>query len=266
MSTERLSPIVAIEPSIVRGLAGVFCDVDDTLTWQGRLVPAAYTALCRAVDSGLYVVPVTGRPCGWAEVLAATWPVEAVIGEGGGAAALRGGGWMWWDTDEERERQRNLLDKIVRDVAERLPWAHPSADSDLRRVDRAWDIGEHFHASAEQVKELVDLIQSHGARTQVSTVHAHAIVSSYDKATMCARVAAKLWHEPAEALATRWLFIGDSPNDESCFRAFPISVGVANVRRFAAQLSPPPRYITTGEGGHGFAELIDLLLRIRGVG
>ena len=62
MSTERLSPIAGIDAATVRGLAGVFCDIDDTLTWQGRLVPAAYTALCRAVDSGLYIVRArTGR-------------------------------------------------------------------------------------------------------------------------------------------------------------------------------------------------------------
>jgi hypothetical protein len=35
---------------------------------------------------------------------------------------------------------------------------------------------------------------------------------------------------------------------------------VANIRRFEAQLTHPPRYITQGERGAGFAELTRHLL------
>jgi hypothetical protein len=37
-------------------------------------------------------------------------------------------------------------------------------------------------------------------------------------------------------------------------------VGVANIRRFEAQLTHPPRFITPSERGAGFAELARHLL------
>ena len=39
------------------------------------------------------------------------------------------------------------------------------------------------------------------------------------------------------------------------FEYFPLSVGVANVLEFADRLAHPPRFITQGAGGAGFAEL-----------
>jgi hypothetical protein len=37
-------------------------------------------------------------------------------------------------------------------------------------------------------------------------------------------------------------------------------VGVANIRRFEAELQHPPRYLTQGERGAGFAEVVRALL------
>lgn len=61
----------------------------------------------------------------------------------------------------------------------------------------------------------------------------------------------------------RWVYVGDSTNDQLMFEAFPHSIGVANVRRFTAQLTHPPRYITAGERGAGFAEVAAALLAAR---
>jgi hydroxymethylpyrimidine pyrophosphatase-like HAD family hydrolase len=54
--------------------------------------------------------------------------------------------------------------------------------------------------------------------------------------------------------------VGDSTNDQIMFAHFTHSVGVANIRRFEAQLAHPPRYITPSERGAGFAELVQHLL------
>ena len=61
----------------------------------------------------------------------------------------------------------------------------------------------------------------------------------------------------------RFVFVGDSPNDQPMFAYFPASVGVANLRRFLPTLTTPPRWLTRAEGGHGFAELAELLLDAR---
>ena len=57
--------------------------------------------------------------------------------------------------------------------------------------------------------------------------------------------------------------IGDSVNDAGMFEFFPLAVGVANVREALDQLPKAPAYVTAGEGGTGFAELVGLLLAAR---
>ena len=59
------------------------------------------------------------------------------------------------------------------------------------------------------------------------------------------------------------VFIGDSPNDEPMFEKFPHSVGVANIKKFATQLQSKPAYVTDSEGGQGFSEFANHLLKKR---
>jgi HAD superfamily hydrolase (TIGR01484 family) len=249
-----------------RGLRGIFCDVDDTLTRDGALVPAAYEAVARAKRAGLRVVPVTGRPAGWAAVLASTWPIDAAIGENG-AVYFRGAGRavtpVFWDTDEVRMRNRAQIEAIRADVLERVPQARTADDQWLRLCDLAFDIGETQQLEEPRISAILHAIESHGALAVRSTVHAHAILGSWDKAGMCVRLARELWNEDLDLNRTSYLFIGDSPNDQACFTYFPLSVGVANVTRFVPQLNPPPAYVTDEEGGDGFAELVNLLLAER---
>src|SRR3954462_2183938 len=62
----------------VAGIRGLFFDIDDTLTTDGRLTAAAYGALERWKAAGKWAVPVTGRPAGWCDHIARMWPVDAV--------------------------------------------------------------------------------------------------------------------------------------------------------------------------------------------
>jgi HAD superfamily hydrolase (TIGR01484 family) len=67
----------------------LFTDIDDTLTNEGRLGAPAYHALWRLHENGFRVIPVTGRPAGWCEMIARLWPVDGVIGENGGVFILK---------------------------------------------------------------------------------------------------------------------------------------------------------------------------------
>jgi hydroxymethylpyrimidine pyrophosphatase-like HAD family hydrolase len=259
-----MRPLAALDRAAARDLAGLFTDIDDTLTLDGRLVPAAYRALCDAADAGLRVVAVTGRPGGWAEVLATLWPVAAVVAENGALAVLRSGERRFWDEAAVRAEQRSRLDALRADLLARLPFARLAEDQPLRRVDVAFDVGERQHLDGAQIATLVEAIRAHGARTLLSTVHAHAFYGDHDKAAMLLRLAGELWGDDEATLRRRYLFVGDSPNDQAGFTFFPLSVGVANVARFAGRLAPPPAFITDGAGGHGFAELVDRLLALRG--
>ena len=94
-------------------------------------------------------------------------------------------------------------------------------------------------------------------------MHAHAIASDYDKAKMAARLCQERYGEDAATVRARYLYVGDSPNDQAGFAFFAHAVGVANVVRYRERLAPPPRYLARGAGGHGFAEVARVILGLR---
>jgi len=246
-------------------LRGVFSDIDDTLTHSGVVELDAYAALGRARAAGMRVVLVTGRPSGWAEVLASVWPVDAAIAENGGIAFLKRKGRIeriyFADGDPAEEARR--LASVSEEILKTFPWARRADDSTLRVTDTAFDIGEHQQIHADDVAAMTTRLRELGARTLISSVHAHAFFHAADKAQMSARVANLLWGESPEDVAANYAFVGDSPNDQAAFAFFHSSIGVANVARYADKLDPPPRYVTTASNGRGFAEAIDAILAAR---
>ena len=74
------------------GVRGVLTDIDDTLTTEGAITPDALGALQRLRAAGLPVFAITGRPAGWSEAFALSWPVNAIVAENGAVA-------LWQDTD-----------------------------------------------------------------------------------------------------------------------------------------------------------------------
>jgi predicted mannosyl-3-phosphoglycerate phosphatase (HAD superfamily) len=69
-------------------IRGVMTDIDDTLTREGRIEPAALAALHALAAAGLPVIAITGRPAGWSEPFALAWPVAAVVAENGAVALI----------------------------------------------------------------------------------------------------------------------------------------------------------------------------------
>src|SRR5258706_579551 len=67
-------------------LRALLFDLDDTLLDGTRLGERAYSSLYRLRDAGLVLVGVTGRPSGWAEVLARLFPVDGIVSENGAMA------------------------------------------------------------------------------------------------------------------------------------------------------------------------------------
>jgi HAD superfamily hydrolase (TIGR01484 family) len=253
-----------LDPAGVRGL--VF-DIDDTVTRNGVLEPGAYSAMHRLVGAGVELVAVTGRPLGWADVVARQWPVRVALGE-------NGAGWAWVDgrqfhegyfcAEDERHEQAALLETVRREVARAMPHIRISSDHRARRCDLAFDIGELDSLPREEIDRLVRLIESLGARSTVSTVHAHAVPGPWNKASGAARALEDALGIDLDAEIDRWVFVGDSGNDAAAFAHFPNSVGVANVRDHLDRLPTPPRYVTDADRGRGFAELAAHLVGGRG--
>ena len=68
--------MVELTPSAFAGsrIDGVFTDIDDTLTTQGSITSDALDALAQLRAAGVHVIPITGRPIGWSEPFARSWP------------------------------------------------------------------------------------------------------------------------------------------------------------------------------------------------
>lgn len=249
------------------GLRGVIFDIDDTVTNEGVLEPEAFTAMHRLGAVGFDLIAVTGRPLGWTDVLARMWPIRIAVGE-------NGAGWAWMDgvraragyfaQPKERARHDRLLDEIRRDVTLKMPHVQLANDRGARRCDLAYDVGEETTLPQTDIDALVDLIEKHGARSAVSTVHAHATPGDWDKARGVERALREVLQVDLDRELDRWLFVGDSGNDATAFAHFPVSVGVANVRDHLDRLPVRPRYVTDSDRGRGFAELATHLCEGRG--
>jgi HAD superfamily hydrolase (TIGR01484 family) len=240
------------------GVRGVVFDIDDTVTRGGVLQPTAYAAMHQLVRAGFDLVAVTGRPLGWTDVLARQWPVRLAVGE-------NGAGWTWVDrtgvhegyfsSERERARQKKLLQAVRREVAIAMPHIQVTQDIRARRCDLAFDVGEWASVPRADVDALVGVIEQMGCRASVSTVHAHAVPGSWDKAEGVVRALGRVLGSGVGEQLDCWVFVGDSGNDAAAFKRFPRSVGVANVRAHLDRLPVPPRYVTDAERGDGFAEL-----------
>jgi HAD superfamily hydrolase (TIGR01484 family) len=274
--TEPCSTAIAMRPlrefpdEARRSIRGVFCDIDDTLTWNDRLPAVAYAALERLHEAGLLVVPITGRPAGWCDAIARHWPVDAVVGENGAfyfrydrerRRMVR----RYCRTDEQRRADRRRLDRIAEKVLSAVPGAQIAADQPYREADLAIDYREDVSplplSEADRIKALCE---SCGAVAKISSIHVNAWFGEHDKLSTTLALLRESFGCDLTEHREEFLFAGDSPNDAPMFAFFPNAVGVANLRRFEDRLTAKPRWLTEGEGGFGFAELADLLLDNRG--
>jgi HAD superfamily hydrolase (TIGR01484 family) len=247
----------------------VLCDIDDTLTDDGRLSARAYGALERLHEAGFHVVPVTGRPAGWCDLMARFWPVDAVVGENGAFwfAYERAGRRMvrsFWRTPEQRAGDRRRLDVLCGKILAEVPGAAVAADQAYREADLAIDYREDVAPlSAEAVARIVALFEAAGACAKASSIHVNGWFGDYDKLAMSRRLLRERFALDVDAAGEQVVFVGDSPNDAPMFAHFVHSVGVANVRDFAGRLTAEPAWVTQARGGVGFAELAAALLEPR---
>ena len=266
---QGLLPLRMMEPGTFSEIRYILTDIDDTLTLAGKLPSAAYSALWRLAAAGYEVIPVTGRPAGWCDLIARQWPVAGVVGENG-ALYFRYDEKRkimkrhYWKTEEKRSIDRKQLAAIREEVLRKIPGCAVSADQAYREADLAIDFCEDVEPlSAEAVQAIVECFTRAGATAKVSSIHVNGWYGDYDKLAMSQRFFADIFAVDITKNRSQILYAGDSPNDAPMFGFFPHSVGVANVLHFTEQLEHQPAWVTEKEGGEGFAELADFLLQIR---
>jgi HAD superfamily hydrolase (TIGR01484 family) len=264
-----MRPVSDLPEAVCRDLLGVFTDIDDTLTTEGRLPSAAYAALEELSELGLAVVPITGRPAGWCDMVARFWPVAGVVGENGAFYfryddASRTMTRRFEATEAERRANRDRLAKLGQKILAEVPGSAVASDQLYREADLAIDFREDVPPLApEAVDRIVALFEAEGAVAKVSSIHVNGWFGSYDKLTMTRRFVAEVLGLDLDASKTRFVFCGDSPNDAPMFGFFPYSCGVANVHDFAGRMAAEPAYVAAGRGGAGFVDIASRIIAAR---
>ncbi|MEA2782082.1 MAG: hypothetical protein QOK29_3626 [Rhodospirillaceae bacterium] len=266
---EALRPIADFPAAERAQVRVVLTDIDDTLTDRGRLPAASYSALERLREAGLFVVPVTGRPAGWCDMIARQWPVDGVVGENGALyfryieterRMLR----VYARDQGTRAADRARLDRIRDRVLAVVPGAAVATDQAYREADLAIDYCEDVAPlDAAAVERIVENFVQEGATAKVSSIHVNGWYGDYDKLSMTRRFLLEALQVDPDAGREAIAFVGDSPNDAPMFGFFSHSVGVANVLDFADRLLHKPRWVTRSRGAAGFVELADALLAAR---
>lgn len=248
-----------------QSLRFLLTDIDDTLTDEGHLGPEAYEALWSLKRAGVQVIPVTGRPAGWCEMIARMWPVSGVVGENGGFYFRYHDKKMQrhFFFDEETQKQnRAKLQQIEKEVLAKVPGCDLASDQFCRLMDLAIDFCEDVPAlPRSEVQKIVSIFESHGAQAKVSSIHVNGWFGSYDKLTMSLLFLDREFGVSADEAKKICGFSGDSPNDEPMFAYFPHSFAVANIQNFIDQIKNKPAYVASQRGGLGFVEIAQAILK-----
>lgn len=265
-----MKPLSDLPAAACRDLAGVLTDIDDTITTDGRLPGRSYAMLEQLSEAGLLVIPVTGRPAGWCDMVARFWPVAGVVGENGALAfrydhANRRMQRLFSADDAARARGREQLKALARHILAEVPGSAVASDQLYREADLAIDFCEHVPPLGDAaVDRILALFQEAGAVAKASSIHVNGWFGSWDKLTMTRRFLAECFGIDIDADRHRFVFCGDSPNDSPMFGFFPQSCGVGNVRDTADRMPALPAFVATGRGADGFVEIGQRILAARG--
>lgn len=238
----------------------VLTDMDETLTYRGRLSAATYAALERLQTAGLMVIPVTAAPAGWCDQMARMWPVDAVIGENGGILLQRQGHdvrRIFWsrDPEEDRVRLQRLATQVGRDIA----GAELADDQPFRLTT----LGFRSPGDAKIREAVLQALRNSGARTTENNLWLLGWLAGFDKLAMARRAFAELYDVDIDEVRDQVLYVGDSENDAPMFEFFRHTVGVSTVRRYLDRIPVAPAWITEGPGGAGFIEAAEAVLAAR---
>ncbi len=272
-----MRPLVEWPAAQRRNIFGVFTDIDDTLTTEGAITAEALEALHALSAAGLTVIPITGRPVGWSETFAMTWPVDAVVAENGAVALVspkkndsepnqyghKQLSKVYQQDAATRAKNAIRMQQVAARVVHEIPGTTLAQDSPGRETDIAIDHSEFAQLPQSTIDQVVALLRSEGMHATVSSIHINGWFGDHDKLSGARWILRTLWQRDLVAEIDQWVYVGDSTNDQTMFARFTHSVGVANIARFVPQLKALPRYVTLGERGEGFAEVAAAILQAK---
>jgi hydroxymethylpyrimidine pyrophosphatase-like HAD family hydrolase len=275
-----MKPISLMTAEEAGGVEYILMDIDDTLTREGKLLASSYTALWKLKEAGLKVIPVTGRPAGWCDLIAREWPVDGVVGENGALAFWEEPGFPIGKpergpatklpalkTDFHPNAVKNdhpVLKKVKERAFAEFPELRMAKDQFARLFDIALDFAEEDPvlplSAAERIRSIAE---EEGAVAKVSSIHVNVWMGNYNKLSMAERFLKGRFGWKEGAGDREVVFVGDSPNDEPMFARFPLACAVANIRRYGDLIKKLPAYAASKECGDGFAEIAEAILSKR---
>jgi HAD superfamily hydrolase (TIGR01484 family) len=259
-----MKPLNTIDDSIFQSVRFVLTDMDETLTFRGRLAAQTYDALERLQSAGLRVIPVTAAPAGWCDQMARMWPVDGVIGENGGFFFHRNNQRddltrIFWHPVEHQETIARRLAEIGAQVRRIIPAATFAEDQPFRLTSLAFSQPEDPGLRAA----IIAALREADADVTVNNLWVLGWLGGYDKLAMARRVLAANYGVDIDSDRNAVLYVGDSTNDAPMFGFFNHTVGVSTVRHYLPDIPTPPNWITEGPGGWGFVEAADAVISSR---
>ncbi|MFB9216229.1 HAD-IIB family hydrolase [Vibrio sinaloensis] len=244
----------------------VLTDVDDTLTWQGKLPPETLLALNSLKQRGIKVIAVTGACAGWCDHIAQLWPVDAVLGENGAFTLEKSEKGIRLSSavplDTMRAQQAQLKQKIEPLLAQYHD-VGLTLDQAYRLCEVAIDIGQNREPLApELVEQIVSQIHQFGAHATASSIHINAWYGDHSKRNSAFAYLRSKGLSDQQILDT-CCYVGDSLNDQQMFETLPFTVGVQNIEHYWQRLQHKPSTVMSQPGGFGFAEFSQQLLALK---
>ena len=261
-----MKPLDQIPDTLRQSLRGIFSDIDDTITTNGMLSAEAYSAIENISEQGIDFIPITGRPAGWCDMIARFWPVRGVIGENGAfffsydrkkRKMIR----RYIQSEKERLEGLKKLEIIKQNVLKQVTGSAVASDQFSRISDLAIDFCEDVpELPIEAVKKIEEIFVESGATAKISSIHVNGWFGDYNKLEMTRIFTKEILDIDLDLNKDKFVFCGDSPNDEPLFQYFPNSCGVANVKGFKSEMIHLPKYVSDLKGGKGFVEICKKLL------
>jgi HAD superfamily hydrolase (TIGR01484 family) len=231
-------------------------DVDGTLTRADRFNPRLLNAIAQLAQAKLPLLLVTGRSAGWVDALRNYLPVAGAIAENGGVFFPPNGSYELLGDFPALTIYRQQLANTFGQLQHQYPQLKASTDNAFRLTDWTFDVEG---LSEGELEAIALQCQTWGWSFTYSTVQCHIKPQSQNKASGIQQVLAQYFPtiHPTEVLT-----IGDSPNDQAMFNPeiFPVSVGVANILKYADRLQYRPKYVTAQAEVDGFCEMVNCLL------
>jgi len=260
----QMRMLATADDSEFKNIRYVLTDMDETLTYQGRLSAHSYDALERLQRSNFMVLVVTAAPAGWCDQMARMWPIDGVISENGGIFIGREKSGnvfrRFWHSEEKKDDVLKNLLAIANKIELKVPQARLANDQPFRLSSIAFAKPDN----SDDKNAILEALHSEGVSTTVNNIWIVGWLGNYDKLSMTRRVFAEHFNLDIDTMGDQIVYSGDSTNDAPMFKFFRHSVGVSTVCRYLSEISVPPNWVTEGAGGVGFVEITDAIIRAKG--